>query len=108
MPSAITKAIRAELDFIYTAQWESITTNDLKNMQNYNAIYHANKQAFWDLGGRKTEGFDIPKAHNRHHFAEVIEWFGSTDNYNAETSEHYHIDVAKRAWAATNHKNGIP
>ena len=27
----------------------------------------------------------------------------TTDNYNTETSEHYHIDVAKRAWVATNH-----
>ena len=77
-------------------------------MQKYNAIYHANKQTFWDLGGRKTPGFDIPKAHNRHHFGEVIEWLGTTDNYNTETSERYHIDVAKRAWAATNHKNVIP
>jgi hypothetical protein len=57
---------------------------------------------------KKKEGFDIPKCHNQHHFAEVIELFGSTDNYNTETSECYNIDVAKRAWAATNHKNVIP
>jgi hypothetical protein len=33
---------------------------------------------------------------------------GTTDNYNTDTSEHYHIDVAKKAWAATNHKNVVP
>lgn len=53
-------------------------------------------------------GFDIPKTHNQHHFSEVIEWLGTTDNYNTETSERYHIDVAKKAWAATNHKNVVP
>jgi len=108
VPARVTKAVRAELDFIYTAQWKSITTNDLKNMEMYNSIYHANKEIFWDLDGRKTEGFDIPKTHNRHHFSEVIEWLGTTDNYNTETSERYHIDVAKKAWAATNHKNVVP
>ena len=105
VPSAAIKAIRAELDFIYTAQWKSLTTSDLQNMKEYNAIYHENKSIFWDLGGRKTEGYDIPKLHNRHHFEEVIELFGTTDNYNTETSERYHIDVAKRAWLATNHKD---
>jgi len=102
------KAIRSELDFIYTAQWKSLTTSDLQNMKKYNAIYHANKHVFWDLGGRKTEGYEIPKLHNRHHFNEVIELFGTTDNYNTETSERYHIDVAKRAWLATNHKDVAP
>jgi hypothetical protein len=77
-------------------------------MEMYNSIYHANKEIFWDLDGRKAEGFDIPKTHNRHHFSEVIEWLGTTDNYNTETSERYHIDVAKKAWAATNHKNVVP
>ena len=87
VPPGITRAVRAELDFIYTAQWKSITTKDLENMEKYNSIYHANKENFWELNGRKTEGFDIPKLHNRHHFGEVIEWFGTTDNYNTETSE---------------------
>ena len=40
VPSAAIKAIRAELDFIYTAQWKSLTTSDLQNMKEYNAIYH--------------------------------------------------------------------
>jgi hypothetical protein len=38
----------------------------------------------------------------------VVELFGTTDNYNTETSEQYHIDVAKRAWLATNHKDVAP
>lgn len=104
---SITIALRAELDFIYTAQWRSITTEDLNNMKSYNKLYHDHKEIFLTLHGRKTEGFNIPKPHNRPHFIDVIEWLGTTDNYNTETSERYHIDVAKRAWAASNHKDAV-
>lgn len=103
----MTKAIRAELDFIYTAQFKSITKEDLDLMDDFIDIYHDHKDIFHELGGRDDENYDIPKLHNRQHFRNCIERLGTTDNYNTETSERYHIEIAKRAWKATNHRNYV-
>jgi len=37
-----------------------------------------------------------------------ITLFGTTDNYNTEQSECLHIDFAKEAFRATNHRNEYP
>ncbi|KAG1756201.1 uncharacterized protein EDB91DRAFT_1233081 [Suillus paluster] len=34
--------------------------------------------------------------------------FGTTDNYNTEMFEHFHIDYAKEAWRASNFCNELP
>jgi hypothetical protein len=39
------------------------------------------------------------------HYASSIRLFGITDNYNTEQSERLHIDFAKDAYRATNHKD---
>ncbi|KAG1777871.1 hypothetical protein EV702DRAFT_1179144 [Suillus placidus] len=37
-----------------------------------------------------------------HHYAECIQNFGTTNNYNTEMFECFHIDYAKEGWRATN------
>ena len=37
-----------------------------------------------------------------------IQLFGSMDNYNMEQSERLHIDFAKNAYRALNHKDEYP
>ncbi|EGN91552.1 hypothetical protein SERLA73DRAFT_80339 [Serpula lacrymans var. lacrymans S7.3] len=39
------------------------------------------------------------------HYVDTICWFGATNNYNTEMFEHFHIDMAKNAWRASNHRN---
>lgn len=36
------------------------------------------------------------------HYVECIKNFGTTDNYNTEMFEHFHIDMAKEGWRASN------
>ena len=38
----------------------------------------------------------------------LFDFFGTTDNYNTEMFERLHIDFAKDAWRATNHRNELP
>jgi hypothetical protein len=38
---------------------------------------------------------------------ENIKWLGAPYNYTTEISEHYHIEIAKKAYKATNHKEVI-
>jgi hypothetical protein len=97
------KAVRALLDFLYLAQLTSHTNETIHRLQDSLAAFHNNKAIFVDLGVR--EHFNIPKLHSLSHYESSIRQFGTTDNYNTEQSEHLHIDMAKDAYRATNHKD---
>ena len=63
---------------------------------------HSNKSIFVDLGIRMN--FNLPKLHSLCHYIEMVQLFGTTDNYMTEYTEWLHIDLAKDAYRATNHK----
>ncbi|KAJ6609589.1 hypothetical protein B0H10DRAFT_2166296 [Mycena sp. CBHHK59/15] len=46
--------------------------------------------------------------HFLRHYKLSITWFGTTDNFNTEYTERLHIDFAKDAYRATNHKDEYP
>ena len=101
-------ATRAELDFIYHAGWKMLGEDDLSRMIDFNKIFHRNKHAFlrtYQHGGRELDHFHIPKLHSRHHYPENIRWLGAPYNYSTEITERYHIEIAKKAYKATNRKN---
>ncbi|EPS92724.1 hypothetical protein FOMPIDRAFT_1137398, partial [Fomitopsis schrenkii] len=68
--------------------------------------FHANKEVLIKLGIR--EDFNIPKIHSLLHYKQAIRLFGTTDNYNTEMFERLHIEFAKDAWRATNHRDEFP
>src|SRR6266702_6174930 len=102
-PLCVVRAVCTILDFIYLAQYPSHTTDTLNHLEASLAQFHDNKDAFIDLGVHKN--FLIPKFHSLLHYKSSITIFGTTDNYNMEQSEHLHIDLAKDAYCATNHKD---
>ncbi|KAG1727379.1 uncharacterized protein EDB91DRAFT_1061175, partial [Suillus paluster] len=65
--------------------------------------FHDNKAIFVDLG--ICLSFNLPKLHSFRHYVTMICMFGTTDNYNTEYTERLHIDLAKDAYCATNHKD---
>jgi len=91
------------MDFLYVAQYESHTSDTISELGNCLTRFHDNKDIFIDLGIR--EHFGLPKLHSLTHYASSIQLFGTTDNYNTEQSERLHIDLAKDAYRATNHKD---
>ncbi|EGN94931.1 hypothetical protein SERLA73DRAFT_125782 [Serpula lacrymans var. lacrymans S7.3] len=97
LPKQAIIAIRSLLDFIYIAQYP--THNALKT-------FHQNKANFVTLGVR--ENLNIPKFHSLLHYVNSICWFGATNNYNTEMFKHFHINMAKDAWRASNHRNKRP
>ncbi|KAG2029433.1 hypothetical protein BDR03DRAFT_1018390 [Suillus americanus] len=42
------------------------------------------------------------------HYAQAIQDFGTTDNYNTEMFERFHIDCAKEGWRASNFHDKVP
>jgi hypothetical protein len=71
-------------------------------MQDHLRQFHDNKAIFVELGVHTQ--FNLPKLHSLSHYVSSIELYGTTDNYNMEQSERLHIDLAKDAYRATNHK----
>jgi hypothetical protein len=102
----LVRAVRSVLDFLYLAQMPLHTAETLEYLRDALTTFHDNKSVFVALGIRKD--FQIPKLHSLQHYCPVIELFGTTDNYNTEYSERLHIDFAKDAYRATNHKDEYP
>jgi Plavaka transposase len=96
-------AIRAILDFLYITQYPSQTSKSLQFLQDCLTHFHENKAIFIDLNIHSNS--KIPKLHSLQHYVSSIQLFEMTDNYNTETSEHLHIDLAKDVYRATNRED---
>ncbi|THU88810.1 hypothetical protein K435DRAFT_916207 [Dendrothele bispora CBS 962.96] len=96
-------ATRALLDFLYLACAAIHSSESLKALDRALGAFHANRRVFVELGAR--EHFNFPKLHFLCHYSRSIKYFGTTDNYNTETTERLHIDFAKDAYRASNHKD---
>jgi hypothetical protein len=105
LPNQALRAVRALLDFVYLAQFQSHTMDTICCLEECLARFHENKAVFTDLGIR--EHFNIPKFHSLLHYSSSITLFGTTDNYNTEQTERLHIDFTKDAYRATNHKDEL-
>jgi hypothetical protein len=105
-PVRLICAVRAILDFIHLAQYPVHTTVTLQSLNDALQLFHDNKEVFVDLEIRTT--FNLPKLHFLTHYAHLITVFGTTDNYNTEYTERLHIDFAKDAYRATNHRDEYP
>ncbi|KIJ65793.1 hypothetical protein HYDPIDRAFT_109810 [Hydnomerulius pinastri MD-312] len=99
----LVRAIRGLLDFLYLAQYPCHSDETLSLLDDALNQFHDNKQIFVDLGIRST--FELPKLHSLRHYVYMIQRFGTTDNYSTQYTERLHIDLAKDAYRATNHKD---
>ncbi|KAJ6622168.1 hypothetical protein B0H10DRAFT_2342958 [Mycena sp. CBHHK59/15] len=100
------RSIRALLDFLYLAQYPIHSDETLAQLDDALNRFHDNKDIFVDLGIRTN--FNLPKLHFLRHYKLLITRFGTTDNFNTEYTERLHIDLAKDAYHATNHKDEYP
>ncbi|KAH9926043.1 uncharacterized protein B0H18DRAFT_849248, partial [Fomitopsis serialis] len=103
VPPDVLTVARALVDFIYFAQLQSHTDNTLAHLQTALDTFHHHKDVFVTLGIR--EHFNIPKLHSLLHYVEAIRSRGSCDGYNTELPERLHIELAKNAYRATNHRD---
>ncbi|KAK1230796.1 hypothetical protein PQX77_006110 [Marasmius sp. AFHP31] len=99
-------AVRGMLDFVYLAQYPLHTSETLHLLEEALSRFHDYKSVFIELGA--CMGFRIPKLHGCQHFRRHFENFGTADNYNTEYTERLHIDLAKNAYRATNHRDELP
>jgi hypothetical protein len=102
-PVRLVKAVRAMLDFLYLAQYPVHSTETLKHLEQALKQFHDNKIIFEELDIR--DSWEIPKLHFAIHYLTLIKWLGTTDNFDTQYTERLHIDFAKDAYEATNHKD---
>ncbi|KAJ7161604.1 hypothetical protein C8R46DRAFT_1037805 [Mycena filopes] len=100
------RSIRALLDFLCLSQYPVHSTETLAQQDEALARFHENKEIFVELGIRTN--FNLPKLHFLRHYSLATKRFGTNDNFNTETTERLHIDFAKDAYRATNHKDEYP
>ncbi|KAI0716908.1 hypothetical protein C8Q76DRAFT_795145 [Earliella scabrosa] len=105
-PVRLVRSVRAILDFLYIARYPAHTSDSLGLLRNALERFHANKNVFIDLGIRTN--FHFPKLHSLDHYLNSIKLFGTTDNYDTQYTERLHIDFAKDAYRATNHRDELP
>ncbi|THU75625.1 hypothetical protein K435DRAFT_706780, partial [Dendrothele bispora CBS 962.96] len=96
-------ATRSLLDFLYLACYPIHSDESLKSLEEVLQTFHDNKSIFISLGVR--DHFNFPKIHFLCHYVRAIKFYGTTDNYNTETTERLHIDFAKDAYRASNKKD---
>ena len=96
-------AVHALLDFIYLARYPIHTSETLEKMNNALHMFHLNHDIFVSLGIGKH--FNIPKLHNSSHYYELIQLYGTVDNFNTEYTERLHINLTKDAYASTKFKD---
>lgn len=102
-PVRLLHAVCGILDFLYLAQLPVHTSTTLRHLKAALTTFHENKSIFIDLG--VCTNFNLPKLHSLQHYTSCIKSFGTTNNYNTENTERWHIDFAKDAYRATNHKD---
>ncbi|KAG8910614.1 hypothetical protein FRC00_007874, partial [Tulasnella sp. 408] len=107
-PSSVIRASCALLDFLSIAQFETHTNRSLEKLEHALKDFHDNKQAFLDTNACEGKYLISRLVSNLLHYAPQIRKFGATDNYNTENTERLHIDMAKDAYRATNHKDILP
>lgn len=105
-PVRLVKATRALLDFLHLAQYPVLSSNSLTLLHNALQRFHDTKAIFIELGTR--DGWQLPKLHFAGHYVALVKSLGTPDNFNTEYTERLHIDFAKDAYHATNHKNELP
>lgn len=106
MPPCAITAVSAILNFIYLAQYTIHDDDTLSYMDDALTTWHQNKNVFIEAGVR--DDLNIPKFHSLQHYVEAIHFLGTTDNYNTEMFECFHIDFAKKGYRASNKRDEVP
>ena len=83
----------AVLDFIYLARYPIHTSKTLAQMNDALHTFHLNQNILVFLGIHTH--FNIPKLHNSGHYYELIQLYGTANNFNTESPSTF-ISILQR------------
>ncbi|KAG9123583.1 hypothetical protein FRC07_014660 [Ceratobasidium sp. 392] len=103
VPVKAVHAARALINFMFIAHTSSLTSLELREMDECLATFHANKEVFRKRKNGTVRNFNlIRKLHMLRHHTYSIRELGTPDGHNTETSERLHIPYAKEPYRASN------
>ncbi len=102
MDNKVINVTQSILDFMYMAQYPSLSEMGLEKMDNILSIFHQNKDIFLSNGAHKSTHFRIPKLHGLQHFVGDVHSGGPPDNFTTEMPKLLHINMCKEPYNASN------
>lgn len=113
VPGPVIRSLRGLLDFVYLGQYMSHDDDTVELMDEALSAFHGDKQAILDSGARRgkngpLEDFNIPKVEMLSHVAPSIKEMGVAMQYTSDYTEKMLIEVAKKTFRLTNHKDAPP
>ncbi|KAF6759278.1 hypothetical protein DFP72DRAFT_1031991 [Ephemerocybe angulata] len=105
VPSEMVKTLSAFLDFCYTARQNSLSSEDLDNLDFALRRFHRHRQIFIDAGVRTD--ISLPRQHALKHYRRGIELFGSPNGLCSSITESKHIKAVKEPWRRSNRYHAL-
>ena len=100
VPPNIIRALHAFLEFCYIARRNSLTEQDLDQLEDAVSCFHQYREVFIDSGIR--EDFLMPRQHSIKHYRALIQLFGALNGLCSSITESKHIQAVKETWRRSN------
>ena len=106
VPSKMTRAIAAFMDFCYIVRQSSLDEADLKALDSALKRFEVERTIFEEVGIRPN-GISIPCIHALQHYHQLIQQFGAPNGLCTSITESKHIDAVKKPWRKSNRHEAL-
>ncbi|KIM80298.1 hypothetical protein PILCRDRAFT_9821 [Piloderma croceum F 1598] len=98
VPSEMVKCLSAFLDFCYIARRNTITTDDLDELEDALTRFHIHREVFVGTAGVNGDYISLPRQHALLHYLRSIRLFASPNGLCSSITESKHIKAVKEPW----------
>ena len=106
VPSKMTHAIAAFMDFCYIVHQSSLDEADLEALDSALKRFEVERTIFEEVGIRPN-GISIPCIHALQHYHQLIQQFGAPNGLCTSITESKHIDAVKKPWRKSNRHEAL-
>ena len=106
VPSKMTRAIAAFMDFCYIVRQSSLDEADLEALDSALKHFEVERTIFEEVGIRPN-GISIPRIHALQHYHQLIQQFGAPNGLCTSITESKHIDAVKKPWRKSNRHEAL-
>ncbi|KAG0695647.1 hypothetical protein DFH29DRAFT_984904 [Suillus ampliporus] len=96
VPRDVVRAFSAFLDFCYIVRRDTITEDDLDQLQDALNHFHQYREIFKTTG--VVQGFSFPHQHSLNHYSLMIRLYGAPNGLCSSITESKHIKAVKEPW----------
>jgi len=105
LPGDVIRTFRSFLEFCYIARRDTISEDDLNELQDALSRFHSFREVFAPIRG--TKGFSLPRQHAMVHYPQLIRLFGAPNGVCTSITESKHIRAVKEPWRRSSRNNAL-